>query len=181
MLQRMDTKTWRPVPREPYGTHYEVSDHGDIRRRTRAPFGDYPAGRYVKRRDRAGYPCVWLSANGKKRAFPVHQLVAGAFLPPAPPGKPLVLHGDDNKWNAHVSNLRWGTHAENSAEMVAKQRQARGIGHGNAVLTDEQVLEIRRLYASQPKISQMSLAALFGVHQTSISIVVRRQGWKHLS
>lgn len=51
----------------------------------------------------------------------VHRLVAKAFIP-NPDNKPCVLHADDDPQNPDVSNLRWGTHLENSQDMVDKGR-----------------------------------------------------------
>lgn len=45
----------------------------------------------------------------------VHRLVAEKFIP-NPDNLPVVKHKDDNKLNNHVSNLEWGTHAENVKE-----------------------------------------------------------------
>jgi hypothetical protein len=128
--------------------------------------------------DRRGYPSVSLSVNDKKQIFAVHHLVAAAFIPRVE-GKPLVLHIDDNKKNPRVGNLKWGTHAENSADMVQKSRQATGERHPNSKLTEDQVREIRRLYAGPPRVSQTVLAMQFGVNQTCISTIVRRAGWQH--
>jgi hypothetical protein len=46
-----------------------------------------------------------------------------------------------------------------------------GETHGSAILTADQAAEIRRLYAGRAR-TQMSLAAEYGVHQTTISKVV---------
>ena len=45
----------------------------------------------------------------------VSSLVAAAFIGPRPPGLG-VLHGDDDPYNNNVSNLRYGTQAENNED-----------------------------------------------------------------
>jgi len=46
-------------------------------------------------------------------------------------------------------------------------------------LTEENVIEIRDLYESG--IFQKELALRFGVSQSVISIIVLKQGWKHIN
>jgi len=59
-----------------------------------------------------GYRRVALSSQNRRRIFPVHCLVAKAFIP-NPDSKPFVNHIDGNKRNNHVSNLQWCTAKEN--------------------------------------------------------------------
>lgn len=48
----------------------------------------------------------------------MHTLVALAFLGPRPEGKPHIRHLDGNARNNHVSNLAYGTAAENVADSL---------------------------------------------------------------
>lgn len=67
-----------------------------------------------------------------------------------PPGM-CVLHSCDNPPCVNIAHLSLGTHADNSAEKVARGRHVcgyavrmrRGAPHPSAKLTDEQVAEIR--------------------------------------
>ncbi len=56
---------------------------------------------------------------------------------------------------------------------------AKGGQHGRAKLTEEQVREIRRRYV-QGRISQEALGKEYGVHQTQIGQIVRREKWADL-
>ena len=60
-----------------------------------------------------------MSLLGKRRS--VHSLVLEAFVCPRPEGL-LGLHRDDVKWHNHVSNLYWGTHADNMRDCVRNGR-----------------------------------------------------------
>jgi hypothetical protein len=69
------------------------------------------------------YPSVRLSKDGRKKHLNVHRLVATAFHGPAPEGYECRhLNGDptDNR----AVNLRWGTSAENSADIRLHGRNA---------------------------------------------------------
>jgi hypothetical protein len=63
-----------------------------------------------------GYYNVFLSKNGKKKTFKVHQLVAICFLNHKPNGFNLVVnHIDNNPLNNHVSNLELVNQRYNSS------------------------------------------------------------------
>lgn len=55
---------------------------------------------------------VQLWKNNKAKLFPVHRLVAIAFIP-NPEGKPTVNHINGNPMNNNVDNLEWATYSEN--------------------------------------------------------------------
>lgn len=59
-----------------------------------------------------GYYYVDLQHKGYKRKYPVHRLLALAFLP-NPLNKRTVNHKDGNKENNDLSNLEWATDSEN--------------------------------------------------------------------
>jgi hypothetical protein len=97
--------------------------------------------------NRKGYSQVHLSKNGLQIKLLIHRLVAEAFIL-NPHNLPNVLHGDDNPANNCVENLRWGTQKENIEDRNNKGRQAKGLSHGSAILTEQQVLEIKNLRSS---------------------------------
>jgi len=94
-----------------------------------------------------------------------------------------VLHRCDNPRCCNPAHLFLGTQADNVSDMDAKGRRItpdrRGEGHGNARLTENDVKEIRSLYASRT-MSQSELGRLFGVTQVQISSIVRRESWRHI-
>jgi len=55
-----------------------------------------------------------------------------------------------------------------------------GERNGSAVLTEDNVREIRRLYAGQGWTLQ-SLAERFGVVKGTINFIVRRKTWRHVT
>lgn len=66
---------------------------------------------YYDKKD--GYGHVSLSNTGNSMRFPLHRLVALAFLE-NPNGYPVVNHKDENPSNNNVDNLEWCTYAYNN-------------------------------------------------------------------
>ena len=59
----------------------------------------------------------------------VHRIVARAFIGEPPPGKYMVLHWDDNPWNNHVDNLRYGDAMDNKDDAVRNGSAKRNPSH----------------------------------------------------
>lgn len=64
-----------------------------------------------------GHLRVGLWRNGKCTDGPIHQLVIEAFLGPCPDGLE-ILHRNGDPTDNRLENLRYGTHAENMADMT---------------------------------------------------------------
>lgn len=96
---------------------------------------------------------------------------------PIPSVTPCVLHHCDNRLCVRVSHLFLGTKTDNSADMVAKGRHARGSSNSDAKLSEADVLDIRRRAASE---RQVSLAIEYGVSASNISNIIARRIWKHI-
>ena len=64
-----------------------------------------------------GHLRVTLSSAGVKVRYMVHRLQAEAFLGPSG-GRPVVRHLNDIPWDNRISNLEWGTFAENIQDAV---------------------------------------------------------------
>lgn len=103
-----DTTPERWLPVVGYEGLYEVSDQGRVRR--------VPSVLKLTP-DGAGRLQVGLSKNGVSKTRRVHHLVAEAFIGPRPEGLE-TRHLDDNSGNNQVSNLAYGTTAENRQDML---------------------------------------------------------------
>jgi len=115
---------WKPVPG--YEGLYDVSNHGRVRSHdqilNRKNGTVRWKGKVLKRqRGSKGHYGVNLHKDGKSKTHYIHRLVAEQFLD-NPEQHPLVRHLDDVKENNHVSNLAWGTHADNMQDAIRNGR-----------------------------------------------------------
>jgi hypothetical protein len=129
MRQVRDRERWLPVAGFP---DYAVSSWGRVKRVS--PGMGARAGRILKPgRDRYGYPQVQLYRNGKSLMRPVHRLVLETFVGPCPEGME-ARHLDGDKGNPALSNLAWGTRAENREDQRRHGTMPRGDRHWSRTL-----------------------------------------------
>lgn len=138
----------------------------------------------------AGRGIVWVSEE--RRAGIASRVAWELTNGPIPEGL-LVCHHCDNPLCMNPAHLFLGTPAQNSADMVAKNRQCsgdrshfhldgdqrRGENHPTAKLSERQVYDIRRRYA-EGGVLQRELGAEYGVSQNQISRIVLREAWRHI-
>jgi hypothetical protein len=94
------------------------------------------------------------------------------------PDDVLICHKCNNKLCVNPEHLYKGTHRDNMDDVITAGVQ-KGVNNGRARLTEADVLEIRRLYATK-KYTQNELAIQFNVYQSRISDIVTLTQWKHL-
>jgi hypothetical protein len=148
---------WRDVAG--FEGFYQVSSLGRVRSLDRYVDGKMVNGRRLRvlRRgfvmsqsiDNYGYSVITFSKNGEKSQFTVHRLVAIAFVGGNFQGS-QVNHIDGNKSNNIPSNLEFCTIAQNNrhAFKMGLKKGRKGVDHHSAVLTDDDVREIRLMLAS---------------------------------
>lgn len=179
----MNKEIWQPVIG--FEGRYEVSSLGRVRSidhytRSNNRWGPYTVrfrGKVLRPRLSGGYQSVTLSLSGQTVQKNVHVLVAQAFIGPRPLDQ-VVCHRDGDKSNCAETNLYYGTHKDNSLDAINHGHQPRGERQGSSKLTEQNVREIRGLIKTN---SQRKLAAQFGVCQTTIRIVAKGQGWRHVT
>lgn len=152
---------------------------------------------WVRGRNAHGYG---IASNGKKSGLILaHRLSYELTYGPIPTGL-HVCHHCDNPPCVRPDHLFLGTDADNVADMMRKgrygpprsqpkgaeswsrnhlDRLARGQGHGCARLTDEQVMELRRLRI-QDGLTLTQLTEMFAISKSQAFRIVRRQSWTHL-
>jgi len=175
-----DIEIWRSVVG--YEGRYGVSNRGRVRTRHvlggRGEIGS--KWRLMKPIvDGYGRLIVFLCLRGKETSHKISHLVSDAFLPAKSPVDTVVRHLSDDKTDNRVENLARGTQKDNMADSLHNGTRPRGITHGMAKLTEDDVREIRRLYATG-KFSLRELGLRFGVGVSTICMIVRLQRWKHI-
>lgn len=182
----MEQEIWKPVGK-PYDL-YEVSSFGQIRSVNRTirvlnrwgKFNDrIKPGQIIKPVETRGtYYIVSLynQKTKKRKSQRVARLVANAFLS-NPEKKKQVNHLDCNKHNNKSNNLEWATHKENDDHAIKNKLHPFGENHGRAILTQEQVLQIRSLYSPR-KYTITRLSNEFNVGRTTIMHILKNESWK---
>lgn len=123
------------------------------------------------------YLHVGLSRNGKVSNVSVHVCVLRAFRGPRPEGQ-QCRHLNGNMLDNNLTNLCWGTPAENVADTERHGRTRRGDQINTTKLTPEKVKEIRRLRALGVPCSQV--AKRFDISISHAHSVGRFQKWRYI-
>lgn len=123
-----------------------------------------------------GYGTLTQKSGGPTRA---NRIAYELFVGPIPDGL-NVLHRCDNPRCVNPEHLFLGTPKENTHDMIAKGRQAKGRTHGISKLTDDAVRSIRERYAAGG-VTQDALASEHNVTQSIIWRVIHRKGWMHVA
>lgn len=158
---------WRTVPDTP---DVEVSNTGQTRR----PSRDEPIKQYTQK----GYLVASIYRNGRTYPGRVNRLVLKAFDRLPFPGE-QACHWDGDRQNNNIENLRWGTPAENIADGIRLGRHATGERNGEAKLTEEQVIAIRKEYQFG-KMGYTRLGKKYGVTREAIEALIKGRSWRGL-
>ena len=119
--------------------------------------------------DKAGYGKIYAG-----RCMRVHQaayLLAHGALPVVG----VVRHKCDVRACSEPSHLIAGTNKQNTADAVARGRNAKGERHGMSKLTSDLVRQIRSDGRTQKEI-----ALSLNVSRSLVNQVIGRKIWKHL-
>lgn len=173
----MEIEKWVPILG--WEGLYEVSDMGRVRSLIRyryTTFGLRPYGGFIVTliKKSTGYLYVNLTGNGRRVQEAVHRLVLSSFMGPPCSGNE-ACHGDGDRANNILSNLRWDTRKSNHADKIKHGTWQGGEANGNSKLTVAAVLDIRSSRESYKR-----LADKYGVSCTSIYRVKKRELWGHV-
>ena len=113
----------------------------------------------------SGYGVTWKDG---KQVY-AHRLVAGAQE-----GE-VVLHTCDNKTCVNPDHLKVGSHAENSKDMVSKNRQAKWEKCARTKFSREIVEFVRKAHG---KLSSRELGNLVGMSRTNVLDIWNNNIWK---
>jgi len=155
----MIKEIWKPLSINP--ERYSVSNLGNFVGNL-SRWGERDKPRPLKPRLSGGgylYVAIFNGSSKSRRDFAVHRILATEFIP-NPRGLKYVNHIDGNPLNNSLDNLEWVEFTENIRHALVN-----GLKKTN--LSQNQVFAIRELLKLKT-ISQPRIAAIFGVHPTTI-------------
>lgn len=117
--------------------------------------------------------CLMIGAQ-----YRVNRVICHTFHGPPPSHIHQAAHRDNVRTNNREDNLYWATPLQNAADLKATG-QNRGEGIWKAVLTEEDVLQIRALYAQGMSVAVLS-RRYPQVTNGNISQIVHRRSWRHI-
>lgn len=172
-------EVWKPVPYKPFDAKYSVSNLGRVKPNVVSRYSKNKA-EYLKPVPASrGYLFVSLYAEGRAKEAFIHRMVTIAFHGPPPSPRAYALHKDDCQTNNTADNLYWGTEADNHLDRRRNGKDLIGARNGLAKLSEDNVREIRALYA-QGGITQRALAARYGIAESNVNSIVYRRTWRHI-
>ena len=170
---------WRDLPGFP---GYQVSSTGLVRSVDRSIVVERRPGWFVPRTYKGRILRPRINKQGYKsfiahyQTVSIHHAVLLAFVGPRPPGM-YACHNDGDRLNNCLSNLRWATPKENSADAAAHGTQVRGETNGSARLDRRAVLLVRAL---GPHCTASRIGGLLGVKAATVSDILNGKTWKHV-
>lgn len=120
---------------------------------------------------RSGYLTVLLRNGAKTKRLYVHRLILETFSR-TPTPVDHCRHLDGSRTNNNISNLVWGTKADNELDKRKHGRIQKGEDHHRSKLSAHQISLIR--LSSE---NQYDLADKYGVSQSNISMIKNFKTW----
>lgn len=117
-----------------------------------------------------------LKGEGRSNLY-AHRYSFAIHNGPIPSGL-VVMHSCDNRACVNPAHLSLGTHQDNVADKVSKNRQPRGSLTGQAKLTEQQIPTIRRLLACG--MAEREVASTYHVCQATINMIKHNKIWRHV-
>jgi len=163
-------KTYKKIP---VGERYYISEDAEIISRYSNK------EKIMKQHVRGhGYSCVSLTVEPYKTVnYNVHILMALTFFGES--NGLEVRHLDGNPLNNNKSNLKYGTTSQNQMDRIEHGTSNQGESHGNSILTESEVLEIRSRYV-KGKYGFIRLGRDFNVSPATVQDIISRKNWKHI-
>ncbi len=89
-----------------------------------------------------------------------------------------ICHTCDNPRCINIDHLWEGTNKQNNEDKVSKGRSVKGEKHHKSKLCVEDIICIKALY--EYGTFQKKIAQKFNVSQSTISTIIRNEGWRHV-
>lgn len=125
-------------------------------------------------KDKDGYGKFWYEGKTIRAHRFSYELCYGLI-----PEEYGCFHDCDFPSCVNPHHLFSGLDQANVEDRVQKERSAKGEKSGPSRLTSDQVIAIRERYVLGE--TQPSLANAFGIGQSTVSSIIRRQTWAHIT
>jgi hypothetical protein len=125
--------------------------------------------------DKGGYGSFWV--NGK--TMRAHRYSYELFKNVIDLNN-VIMHTCDNPSCVNPEHLKEGTTLDNVNDKVDKKRHAIGSKIGTSKLSEEQVIEIKKLLSKEDRLSYNKIANIFNVHKSLIYLIHKNKSWKHI-
>ena len=173
-----EPEEWRPVPGHP---GYEASSLGRIRSMDRwVAYSNghqhFHSGAILRPMRRGKYHRVNL---GPTRGKAVHVIICTVFHGKKPSKRHHVAHWNGNAHDDRAANLRWATPKQNKADDLRNGTRYQGSKCRQAILAEQDVIEIRRLRA----VDGLTLQAIgnkYEMTRSRIWDVCFGRSWRHV-
>lgn len=142
------------------------------------PQYDEPPHELKQKDNGRGYLTVQLRHGFNKKYSYVHRLVLMAWYGEPAPGQD-TRHLNGNRKDNRLSNLSWGTRAEQEQDQILHGTKPRGNSHKNSVLTLDQVNAARRLWRSGYTLKDINRILSLTVSKATVHDAVIGKTWRH--
>ena len=167
---------WKDI--KDFENYYEISNMGQIRRKKGTSHLKEKNLKFSS--DKDGYLRVNLKVKQKSNTKIVHRLLAIAFIENVD-NKPQVNHINGIKSDYRIENLEWVTLSQNRQHAydtgLQNANSRKGEKNNFSKLTNEQVLEIRKMYIPY-KFTNKMIAKIYNVTEGCISGITSKRNWK---
>ena len=114
----------------------------------------------------------------KGRWITVSRLICEIAHGPCPPELRDAAHNCGNRKCVNPKHLRWATRSDNCMDRVQHGTANRGKKHGKVKLTEDQVRQLRRMYAAKENLSAWARQNGFNIH--TVIQAARGRTWRWL-